>query len=288
MATLRHRSHGAIAAPERSLAKAIAVLLALGAGFIVLSLALPHPSGGNDGALALIAGGMALGGGLCWLLSARIPVTAAHAILAGAALANAGAITASAVAAGNYGSLFVWSMLISGYFFPRRVAIAHLAWILLLYAGTLATVESTAGYSPLTRWLFTAVSLTVVMLLTSEIVQRRERADQRARRFFDLSQDMLSTMDVEGRCVEVNAAWKACLGYGAEDMEGRPLLSITHPGDLKRAMQQAQKVFHREGRPARSRPASGPRTAAGTGCARPPPTPPTSTSSTPARPTSPS
>jgi hypothetical protein len=181
MAASRHRTHGALAA-----------LLLLGAGFIGLSLALPHPSGGHDGTLALIAGAMAAGGALCWAFSGRIPVPASHVILASAALANAAAITASAVAAGTYGSLFVWSMLICGYFFPRRIAMAHLAWILILYAGTLAVVESTAGYSPLTRWLFSAVSLTVVMMLTSEIVQRRERADQRARRFFELSQDMLS------------------------------------------------------------------------------------------------
>ena len=142
-------------------------------------------------------------------------------------------------------------MLICGYFFPRRVAVAHLAWILALYAGTLAMVESTAGYSPLTRWLFTAVSLTVVMLLTSEIVRRRERADTRARRFFELSQDMLSTMDVEGRCVEVNAAWKPCLGYGAADMEGRPLLSSPTRTTSTAPSQQAQDVFHGEevGRP---------------------------------------
>ena len=36
----------------------------------------------------------------------------------------------SGVAAGQYGSIFVWATLIAAYFFPRRVAVAHLAWLL--------------------------------------------------------------------------------------------------------------------------------------------------------------
>lgn len=246
MAGDRHRVRGAISDRERRLARAIAVLLWLGGGFIALSLALPHPTGSDDGALAAIAAGMLVGGTLCWAFSPRIPTAGSHLVLALAALANAGAFVAAGVVAGTYGSLFVWSMLICGYFFSRRVAFAHLAWILVLYGGTLLTAESTAGYSPLTRWVFSAVSLSVVMLLTSEIVQRRERADKRARRFFDLSQDMLSTMDVEGRCIEVNSAWTARLGYRPEDMEGRPLLDITHPDHLGRATAQALAVFRGE------------------------------------------
>src|SRR5262249_1359789 len=120
-------------------------------------------------------------------------------------------------AAGQYGSIFVWATLICGYYFPRRVAGAHLVWLLAVYAVSLAVVDSTAGYSPVTRWLFTAISLTVVMMVTNVVVAHRARADQRARRFFDLSHDMLSTMDQAGRCVEVNEAWRQWLGYGAED-----------------------------------------------------------------------
>ncbi len=234
----------AISAPERSLAKALGAVLGLGASFVFLSLALPHPPGGDDVALLAIGVAMALIAPVCWFYGGRIPRLGLHAILALAIAATGGLTYASSVAAGGYGSIFVWAMLIAGYFFPRRLAIAYLAWALVVYAVTLATVESTAGYSPVTRWLITAVSLTVVMGLTSEIVQRRERADARARRFFDISQDMLSTMDLEGRCVEINAAWKTWLGYRPEDMEGRALLDITHPGDLERAMKEAAEVFH--------------------------------------------
>jgi diguanylate cyclase (GGDEF)-like protein/PAS domain S-box-containing protein len=58
---------------------------------------------------------------------------------------------------------------------------------------------------------------------------------------------MLSTLDLAGRCVEINAAWRTWLGYRPEDLEGRPLLEITHPGDLKRATKLAAQVFRGEG-----------------------------------------
>jgi diguanylate cyclase (GGDEF)-like protein/PAS domain S-box-containing protein len=234
----------------RSEARAASALSAAGAGLVALSLILPHPNGGNDGALIAIAVVMAAVGAVGWFGASRIPIAGSHAIIAAASAAAGLLIYDSGVAAGQYGTIWVWAVLIVSYYFPRRVATAHLAWLLLVYAATLAEVENTAGFSPLTRWLFSAVSLSVVMVLTTSIVARRARADARARRFFDLSSDMLSTMDLEGRCVELNAAWKTHLGYAPEDLEGVPLLDITHPGDHKRATAEAMALF--AGKPSES------------------------------------
>ena len=108
-------------------------------------------------------------------------------------------------------------------------------------------VESTAGYSPVTRWIFSAVSLTVVMLFINNLVaRRRERADTRARHFFDLSQDMLCTMDTQGRCIEVNGAWQRNLGYRPVELRGRRLLDLTHPDDHAHATEEALRVFSGE------------------------------------------
>jgi diguanylate cyclase (GGDEF)-like protein/PAS domain S-box-containing protein len=229
--------------PGHSEARAVGSLLLGGATLVALSLALPHPSGGDTAALIGIAAAMAVVGALCLGFFRRVPLGASHLILVATAAATGLLIYESGVAAGQYGSIWVWSTLITAYYFPRRVAAAHLIWILAVYAVTLAAVESTAGYSPLTRWLFTAVSLTVVMFFTSVIVAHRARADQRGRRFFDLSHDMLSTMDRDGRCVEVNEAWKNLLGYDAADLQGRPLLDFTHPDDHERATEAAREVF---------------------------------------------
>ncbi|MDX6626001.1 MAG: hypothetical protein QOE56_990 [Solirubrobacterales bacterium] len=233
----------AIRSPGRSEARATGTLLMAGAGLVALSLVLPHPSGGDTRALIITAGAMFLAGSLCRGLWREIPLAASHVILAATIAATGVLIIESGIAAGQYGTIFVWGILIASYFFPRRVAAAYLVWLLAVYAISLAVVENTAGYSPLTRWLFSAVSLTVVMLFTSYIVARRERADARARRFFDLSQDMLCTLDTSGRCVEANDAWEWTLGYGPEEMRGKRLLDMTHPDDRERATEEALRVF---------------------------------------------
>jgi diguanylate cyclase (GGDEF)-like protein/PAS domain S-box-containing protein len=237
------KGQASLRVPGHSEARAVGSLLLGGATLVALSLALPHPSGGDTPALVTIAALMAVVGALCLAFFRRVPLLASHLILVATAAATGLLVYESGVAAGQYGSVWVWSTLITAYYFSRRVAAAHLLWILAVYAVTLAVVESTAGYSPLTRWLFTAISLTVVMLFTSVIVAHRARADQRARRFFDLSHDMLSTLDREGRCVEVNQAWKNLLGYDAEELQGVALLELTHPDDHERATVTAREVF---------------------------------------------
>lgn len=224
-------------------ARAAGAVLIGGSLFVGLSLVLPHPAGGNLTALIIIAAAMALVGIACLLLAPRISLPATHAIIAATVAATGLLIVESEVAVGQYGSIFVWATLICAYYFPRRVAAAHLAWLLAVYAGALALVDSTAGYSPVTRWLFSAISLGVVMLMISVIVSHRARADLRARRFFEISQDMLSTMDTEGRCVEANDAWRRTLGYAPSELEGRRLLELTHPEDHGLALDRAHLIF---------------------------------------------
>ncbi len=228
--------------PGRSEARATGALLLTGAGLVALSLSLPHPSGANTSVLIGIAAGMAVAGLALWFLSRRVPLVLTQVALAAAVVLSGLLTYESGVAAGQYGSIYVWIVLVAAYFFPRRVAVAYLVWILTAYAVTLAATESTAGYSPLTRWAFTAVSLAVVMALTSAIVARRARADQRARRFFDLSHDMLCTSNLDGYFVEVNAAWDR-LGYTAEEMRSIPFIELVHPDDRARTEAEAASLF---------------------------------------------
>jgi len=223
--------------------RAAAALLIAGAGLVALSLLLPHPSGGDATALTLTAAAMAAAGLLCSLLIGRIPRGAVHLLLGGIVATTALLIFESGIAVGQYGTIFVWATLISSYYFPRRVAALHLAWLLLVYGVVLLEVESTAGYSPLTRWLFTLVSLGVVMLLTTAIVARRARADARARRFFDLSRDMLCTANMDGYFVELNDAWAYYLGYDREELRAVPFVERVHPEDRERTEAEAAGLF---------------------------------------------
>jgi diguanylate cyclase (GGDEF)-like protein/PAS domain S-box-containing protein len=221
----------------------VGALLVAGAGLVALSLALPHPNEVDEPALIGIAAAMFAAGLLCLALYRHLPVTVSHLVLAGATATTGLLIYESGVAAGQYGTIFVWAMLIAGYYFPHRVAFAHLAWLLVVYAVALAVVENTASYSPLTRWLFSAISLSVVTYLTGALVARRKRSDLRARRFFDLSQDMLCTSDGSGRFVELNAAWERNLGYTPDELRAAPFIEWVHPDDRARTEAEAADLF---------------------------------------------
>jgi diguanylate cyclase (GGDEF)-like protein/PAS domain S-box-containing protein len=224
-------------------ARAAAALPIVGAGLVALSLALPHPSGADETAVLITAAAMGLIGALCLAFSGRLNRPAVHAIIAASVATTGLLIYESGAAVGQYGTIWVWATLISSYFFSRRAAVMHLAWLLAIYAVTLVFVENTAGYSPVTRWLFTFISLTVVMMLITGMVNAQARADKRARRFFELSHDMLCTMDEEGRCREVNNAWTRHLGYSAEELRGTRLLDLTHPDDHEQALAEALSLF---------------------------------------------
>ena len=223
--------------------RAAAVVLVAGAALVYLSLLLPHPQGADELALSLTALAMAIAGAAIFALAKRIPTAAVHVIL-GAVVAVTGLlIYESGIAVGQYGTIFVWTTLVTSYFFSRRIAVFHLGWLLLVNATALLLVENTAGYSPLTRWLFTTIALTVVMLLTTAVVARRARADQRARHFFDLSRDMLCTANMDGYFVELNEAWTRNLGYSHEELRSVPFVERVHPNDRQRTEAEAAALF---------------------------------------------
>jgi diguanylate cyclase (GGDEF)-like protein/PAS domain S-box-containing protein len=228
---------------NRTRARAVAAIFVAGAGLVAISLVLPHPEGADEAALVMTALGMAVAGGIIWLFSGRIPAAAAHLLLGAASVVTCLLIFESGISVGQYGTIFVWVTLLTSYFFPRRTAALHLAWLLVSYGIVLLLVENTAGYSPLTRWLFTTISLSVVMMLMTGIVARRARADERARHFFDLSRDMLCTANMDGHFVELNDAWTKHLGYTLEELRAIPFVELVHPDDRERTEAEAAALF---------------------------------------------
>jgi diguanylate cyclase (GGDEF)-like protein/PAS domain S-box-containing protein len=95
--------------------------------------------------------------------------------------------------------------------------------------------------------MFSAFSLTVVMLLTNILVAHRARADLRARRFFDLSEDMLCTTYADGYFIEINSAWEECLGYSPEELRTQPFIELVHPDDRARTEAEATCLFQGAG-----------------------------------------
>ena len=59
-----------------------------------------------------------------------------------------------------------------------------------------------------------------------ELALQTEQVDA----LFALSGDILGIGDTDGTLLRVNPAWETILGYPVEELEGRPLLGLVHPG----------------------------------------------------------
>jgi diguanylate cyclase (GGDEF)-like protein/PAS domain S-box-containing protein len=228
---------------EPTLAQVVGVLFVAGGVLGLVSLVLPHPAGGNDGALYVVDAVAFAAGGAYLAWAQRIPQWAIHATVAGASLLICSAIYLSGVASGLYATMFVWIALFTAYFFTRPVALLHLAWLLTCYAIVLALVEDAAGYAAFTRWLLTAIALTVASVLTCWLIARRRAAEVRSEHFFDLSRDMLCTANLDGYFLEVNDAWTEALGYTRDELLSRPYIERVHPDDVEQTNREAAGLF---------------------------------------------
>lgn len=61
--------------------------------------------------------------------------------------------------------------------------------------------------------------------------------------FFDLSLDMLATVDPQGRFRDVNPAWIGLTGHRREELSGASLVDLIHPEDRANLGETMQKVF---------------------------------------------
>ncbi|AAK24637.1 hybrid sensor histidine kinase/response regulator [Caulobacter vibrioides] len=60
--------------------------------------------------------------------------------------------------------------------------------------------------------------------------------------FFDVSADLLSISNMQGRFVKVNRAWETALGYPIEALEGVPFLPLLHPEDQQSTRVQINRI----------------------------------------------
>jgi len=66
--------------------------------------------------------------------------------------------------------------------------------------------------------------------------------------FWEMSGDMFSAYDPEGRLVDVNPAWQRVLGWERHQLLGRPIMDFLHPDDLLTAASAADVVVANSGR----------------------------------------
>lgn len=219
-----------------------------GVVLLTVSLLLPHPAQGE----AIIWGIIISGGlyGLSLLYGAsRTPLWVVHGGVGFGAFLISLAIFASGEAGSPYSVMYFWVVLVAAYFFTVRVAVLHSAWMLGLLAATLVALDADSGYADLTRWLVWAFALTITGAMISLLVARRQRAELRTKRFFDLALDMLCTVDRDGYFTELNSAWEQTLGFSAEELMSKPALEFVHPDDRERTELEISRQFRGKGSP---------------------------------------
>ncbi len=208
----------------------VGVLFLLGAVLGVVSLVLTHPASGEF-EIWIVVVAATIVGILLLIAGSRVPnLMLLAAVAFGSLLINVMALAAG-VAAGVYAGMFCWVVLVSVNFFSLRAAVAQFAWMVGTFAVVLTLVESSGGYSALSRWLTTTLALAVTGGAGVWLVFRRRLAEEEAQRFLDLSQEMLCTIGSDGRFAKLNPAWERILGYSIPRLYETPVAEIVHPED---------------------------------------------------------
>lgn len=222
---------------------AVGGVLIASAALVGISLVLPHPMGADLVGLAAIGIGMGLAGLMFIHFADQVTLRTVFAALILTPVALGGLVYASGEAAGQFGSILFWVVLAAAFVLPRRAVAACVAWVLAVSALTLIAVGQSPGYSGVTLWILFALSVSIVAVFASVLVTQRSSADTRARRFFDLSHDLLCTLNEDGYLIELNASWERTLGYTPDELRARPGLEFVHPDDREVTRAGVAQVF---------------------------------------------
>lgn len=78
--------------------------------------------------------------------------------------------------------------------------------------------------------------------LIGRLVTTLRAVESESTRHFELSQDMACVAGFDGYFKRVNPAFERILGYGEEDLLGRPFLEFVHPDDRRRTEEEAATI----------------------------------------------
>ncbi len=73
-----------------------------------------------------------------------------------------------------------------------------------------------------------------------------ERSEERLRKIFEEAPIGMAIVGLDGRFLQVNAAFCRMLGYGAEELTLRTFGDVTHPDDLEAALETGARLFRGE------------------------------------------
>jgi len=73
-------------------------------------------------------------------------------------------------------------------------------------------------------------------------ITKRKQAEQELNRIFDMSLDMIATVDFDGYFRSFNQAVSKTLGYTEEEIRSKPFIEFVHPDDRESAIREAEKI----------------------------------------------
>jgi PAS domain S-box-containing protein len=232
-------------------ARSLAYLFLAGSGLGLLTLAFPHSDLIKDRELIILAAVASATAVAIWFWADRMRTWQLHVALA------AGTIILSFAnyfveATVLYPLLYTWAALFAFYFFPLRIALAHVALIAVSYAVVLILVEPS---SPVVLWLLAVGTPLVAGLLISRLFariragirdsERRARALQeseaRTRLVLDGAPDAFLSLDRDGVITSWNTAAERLFGWTAAEAVGAPMRSLITPPEFRERHDQRRR-----------------------------------------------
>jgi PAS domain S-box-containing protein len=232
-------------------ARSLAYIFAATATVAVLTVLLPHdPAVDVLGLLLLAAGALAIAA-ILRLRSARITDVEIHlALAAGTVLLTLANFWVESTAL--YPMLYSWIALYAFYFFPLRLALAHVIWIAVSYTVLLGVQDL---MSPAVRWLLAVVTPAAAGLLVSRLLavvraeavrapeqaQALSQSESRMRLILESAPDAFTATDRDGIVIAWNAAAERLFGWSASEAIGRPLRELVVPADERPAHDERRR-----------------------------------------------
>jgi PAS domain S-box-containing protein len=206
-------------------------------------VALPHADAVMDRELALLSAAAAGVAVFLYLWSGRARAWQIHmaVALATVMLTLANYFVEATV---TYPLLYTWVALYAYYFFRRRAALWHVAFVGVCYAVVLVVVEPE---SAVVRWLVGVGTPLVAGLLVTRLLARTRaearEADQRAaalqeseartRLVLDSAPDAFITLDRDGVILSWNSAAERLFGWASAEAIGVPMRALVIPPEFR-------------------------------------------------------
>ncbi len=84
------------------------------------------------------------------------------------------------------------------------------------------------------------------VVVVSQDIGERRRAEREINRIYDLSIDMVGMADFDGNFTRLNPAWEVTLGYSRQELMSRPYIDFVHPQDRAETLAEARKLTQGE------------------------------------------